>query len=397
MHLRKSKLAAACKLALLLMAGQALAQSDSPLAAADEARTVRVAGHYDNAVGTSDAASQGVITNELIVNRPALRTGELLEFVPGLIVTQHSGDGKANQYFLRGFNLDHGTDFATFVDGMPVNMRTHAHGHGYSDLNFLIPELVQRIDYKKGPYFAGEGDFASAGAARIRLMDKLPQGTASLSVGQHGYARGVLADSVAAMQGTLLYGLELNRNDGPWDSPERVRQAQAYRPRLDRMKMPVLHPFRSFPRQTRRIVIIDIAGALVEQVEHVERDAGLAIELVAQARIGQRGRGGAHAIVFHQRARAEVAQLEGGRPGALVGQGHAERSHLVDRAGNEIAGRVALRIARARGGQVQVEQQPRRGNIMVVPLDAMAAAGAARFGLAGVADKQQFGIDIEAP
>ena len=223
MRLRKSKLAVACALALLAMARHASAQQDGG-ATADETRTVRVAGHYDNAVGTSDAASQGVITNELIVNRPALRTGELLEFVPGLIVTQHSGDGKANQYFLRGFNLDHGTDFATHVDGMPVNMRTHAHGHGYSDLNFLIPELVQRIDYKKGPYFAGEGDFASAGAARIRLMDKLPQGQASLSVGQHGYLRGVVADSFAAAQGTLLYGLELNRNDGPWDSPERVRK-----------------------------------------------------------------------------------------------------------------------------------------------------------------------------
>ena len=223
MRLRKSKLAVACALALLAMARHASAQQDGG-ATADETRTVRVAGHYDNAVGTSDAASQGVITNELIVNRPALRTGELLEFVPGLIVTQHSGDGKANQYFLRGFNLDHGTDFATHVDGMPVNMRTHAHGHGYSDLNFLIPELVQRIEYKKGPYFAGEGDFASAGAARIRLMDKLPQGQASLSVGQHGYLRGVVADSFAAAQGTLLYGLELNRNDGPWDSPERVRK-----------------------------------------------------------------------------------------------------------------------------------------------------------------------------
>ncbi|AQR72025.1 TonB-denpendent receptor [Janthinobacterium sp. LM6] len=192
--------------------------------AAEASRTVRVTGHYDNAVGTSDAASQGVITNELIVNRPALRTGELLEFVPGLIVTQHSGDGKANQYFLRGFNLDHGTDFATHVDGMPVNMRTHAHGQGYSDLNFLIPELVQRIDYKKGPYFAGEGDFSSAGSARIRLADKLPQGQASVSVGQHGYVRGVVADSAAAGPGTLLYGLEVNRNNGPWDVPENVRK-----------------------------------------------------------------------------------------------------------------------------------------------------------------------------
>ncbi|MCC7595910.1 TonB-dependent receptor [Janthinobacterium sp. FW305-129] len=213
---------AAC--ALLLLAGAGKAAAPEAASSTDASRTVRVTGHYDNAVGTSDAASQGVITRDLIVNRPALRTGELLEFVPGLIVTQHSGDGKANQYFLRGFNLDHGTDFATWVDGMPVNMRTHAHGQGYSDLNFLIPELVQRIDYKKGPYFAGEGDFASAGAARIRLADRLPQGQASVSVGQHGYVRGVVADSVAAGPGTLLYGLEVNRNNGPWDVPERVRK-----------------------------------------------------------------------------------------------------------------------------------------------------------------------------
>lgn len=225
MRLIKSKRVAACAFALLSVGRQALAQgADAAAPADDESRTVRVAGHYDNAVGTSDAASQGVITTELIVNRPSLRTGELLEFVPGLIVTQHSGDGKANQYFLRGFNLDHGTDFATYVDGMPVNMRTHAHGQGYSDLNFLIPELVQRIDYKKGPYFAGEGDFASAGSARIRLADKLPQGQASLSIGQHGYLRSVVADSRDAGPGTLLFGLEMNRNNGPWDVPESVRK-----------------------------------------------------------------------------------------------------------------------------------------------------------------------------
>ncbi|MEG1050781.1 MAG: TonB-dependent receptor [Janthinobacterium sp.] len=225
MRLRKRKQSAAYALVMLSMGCQAAQAQEGAAAAVDDAaRTVRVTGHYDNAVGTSDAASQGVITTELIVNRPALRTGELLEFVPGLIVTQHSGDGKANQYFLRGFNLDHGTDFATYVDGMPVNMRTHAHGQGYSDLNFLIPELVQRIDYKKGPYFAGEGDFASAGSARIRLADKLPQGQARVSIGQHGYARGVVADSVAAGPGTLLYGLEVHRNNGPWDVPENVRK-----------------------------------------------------------------------------------------------------------------------------------------------------------------------------
>ena len=92
---------------------------------------VEVRGNYNNAVGTSDAASQGSINARLLETRPAMRPGEVLEFVPGLIVTQHSGYGKANQYFLRGFNLDHGTDFATSIDGVPVNMPTHAHGHGY--------------------------------------------------------------------------------------------------------------------------------------------------------------------------------------------------------------------------------------------------------------------------
>ena len=109
-----------------------------------------VQGHYNNAIGTSDAASQGQIRSELLKSRPALRPGKLLEFVPGMIVAQHSGDGKANQYFLRGFNLDHGTDFAPMVNGMPANMPTHAMGRPYTDLNFVIPEPVDRIDYRKG-------------------------------------------------------------------------------------------------------------------------------------------------------------------------------------------------------------------------------------------------------
>jgi len=186
---------------------------------------VTVSGHYLNALGTSDAASQGSVTATLIANRPTERTGEILEFVPGLIVSQHSGDGKANQYYLRGFNLDHGTDFATSVDGVPVNLRTHAHGQGYSDLNFLIPELVTRIDYKKGPYYADEGDFASAGAAHLRLADTLPLGIASLTLGADQYARTLLAQSMALGDGRLLYGLDLSHNNGPWDYPENFRKA----------------------------------------------------------------------------------------------------------------------------------------------------------------------------
>ncbi|WP_018412516.1 TonB-dependent receptor [Methyloversatilis thermotolerans] len=185
---------------------------------------VAVEGHYDNAVGTSDAASQGSVTARLIENRPTLRPAEILEFVPGVIVTQHSGGGKANQYFLRGFNLDHGTDFATWVDGMPVNMPTHAHGHGYTDLNWLIPELVERIDYRKGPYYAEEGDFSSAGSARLRLRDRLDAGMAEVTLGEDGYRRALMMNSHALATGTLLYALETSRNDGPWTNPEDFRR-----------------------------------------------------------------------------------------------------------------------------------------------------------------------------
>lgn len=189
---------------------------------------VTVRGHYDNAVGSSDAASQGVIRRELLDSRPALRPGEVLEFVPGVIVTQHSGDGKANQYFLRGFNLDHGTDFATRIEGMPVNLPSHGHGQGYSDLNFLLPELVQRIDYRKGPYFATHGDFAAAGAADIAYQHHLHEPFGQLTLGRNGFARGVFGASHDLDTGVSLLGaLELQRNDGPWTVPERQRKHNA--------------------------------------------------------------------------------------------------------------------------------------------------------------------------
>ncbi len=185
---------------------------------------VEVTGNYDNGIGTSDAASQGSVNAKLIENRPILRPGEILEFVPGLIVSQHSGDGKANQYYLRGFNLDHGTDFATFVDGMPINMRTHAHGQGYTDLNFLIPELVSRIDYKKGTYYADEGDFASAGAAHLQLINTLDRGIASITAGEHAYSRGLIANANPLGPGTLLYAVDFTYNNGPWDLAEHARR-----------------------------------------------------------------------------------------------------------------------------------------------------------------------------
>jgi outer membrane receptor protein involved in Fe transport len=202
--------------------------STVPAAPEGSTQSITVTGHYDNAVGTSDAASQGVINRELLKSRPALRPGEVLEFVPGLIVTQHSGDGKANQYFLRGFNLDHGTDFATRINGMPVNMPTHGHGQGYTDLNFLLPELVQRIEYRKGPYFAGNGDFSSAGSADIQYLKRFDAPFGQLTLGQNNFRRGVAGTSFEVAPEVMLLGaLELQRADGPWTVPERLKKDNA--------------------------------------------------------------------------------------------------------------------------------------------------------------------------
>ena len=208
-------------MACTLLGAPAWAEVNAPDAQAPE---VTVKSNYLNAVGSGNAASEGTVTSRLIQARPTLRPAEVLEFVPGVIVSQHSGDGKANQYYLRGFNLDHGTDFATFVDGMPVNMPTHAHGQGYSDLNFLIPELVRAIRYRKGPHAAEDGDFSSAGSARIDLLDRLPEGQASLSVGENGFARALVANSSELGAGQLLYAIEVARNDGPWDNPQGHRR-----------------------------------------------------------------------------------------------------------------------------------------------------------------------------
>jgi outer membrane receptor protein involved in Fe transport len=188
--------------------------------------SVEVSGHYDNSVGSSDAASAGVITPQLIDDRPLLRPGEVLEYIPGMIVTQHSGAGKANQYFLRGFNLDHGTDFATYLAGMPVNMRTHAHGQGYTDLNFMIPELVSRIDYFKGPYYAAEGDFAVAGAANIHYFETMKRNLAEVTGGTYGYGRALVVGSTDQYvgPGRFVYGFEALHDNGPWDVPQNYRK-----------------------------------------------------------------------------------------------------------------------------------------------------------------------------
>jgi hypothetical protein len=171
-------------------------------------------------LGTAGAASEGEVSRQQLEARPVYRPGELLEATPGLIVTQHSGEGKANQYFLRGFNLDHGTDLAITVDGMPVNMRTHGHGQGYADINFMIPELARGLAYRKGPYAAEDSDFASAGTVYIGYVDRLEKDIGVASGGSFGYARGLAATSTPLADGTLLAAGEVVHNDGPWRVPD---------------------------------------------------------------------------------------------------------------------------------------------------------------------------------
>jgi len=178
-------------------------------------------------VGNVLSASQGTVTPLQLEMRPVLRTAELLETVPGLVVTQHSGDGKANQYFLRGFNLDHGTDFATRVDGVPVNMPTHAHGQGYTDINFVIPELMESIEYRKGTYYADEGNFSAAGAADLRYRRDLGGGLLVAERGENAYLRTVAAVSPKIADGTLLIAGEYTGNDGPWQLDEDLRKTNA--------------------------------------------------------------------------------------------------------------------------------------------------------------------------
>ncbi|MFB5657611.1 TonB-dependent receptor [Leptospira interrogans] len=171
-----------------------------------------------------NSASEDTVRSEQIRSRPISRTGEIAEFVPGMIATQHSGSGKGNQYFLRGFNLDHGTDFASHVSGIPINNPSHGHGQGYTDLSFLIPELIEEIKFKKGVYSAEEGNFSSAGSMNVSYFRSLQKGIVSLEGGTLGYARALVAKSYTIGRGSLLYALETSHYDGPWTVKENYKK-----------------------------------------------------------------------------------------------------------------------------------------------------------------------------
>lgn len=212
------------KIKLLLLIFGLLNISVSIAQTAEPTGTIEIRAKAENLTGMANSGSEGIVSGLRIAALPILRPGEIMEMVPGLIVTQHAGDGKANQYFLRGFNLDHGTDFATYVNGVPANMPTHAHGQGYTDLNFLIPELVDLIAYKKGTYSAMDGDFSAAGSARLEYRKSLDGHLAEVTAGANGYKRLLLAGSPKRQDGQWLYGLEVFKNDGPWLVPENYQK-----------------------------------------------------------------------------------------------------------------------------------------------------------------------------
>ncbi|WP_374247299.1 TonB-dependent receptor [Zoogloea sp.] len=203
-----------------LLAGAAMAGGVPTL------ETVEVEAGNTDPIGLAASATEGTVSARQLATRPLLRPAEVLETVPGLIVSQHSGDGKANQYYLRGFNLDHGTDFATWLLGMPLNLPSHAHGQGYTDLNGLIPELVSSVRYRKGPYHAADGDFSAAGSARIDYHRSLPADFVQLEAGPYRYNRLVTAGSRPLANGgpTLLGAVEAAYNDGPWAERENLRK-----------------------------------------------------------------------------------------------------------------------------------------------------------------------------
>jgi len=207
-------------------AAQTIADDSEP--GDSEQDEIIVWGRDTDLSGSAESASQGVVGYADFSTRPMLRVGELVEVVPGMIAAQHSGEGKANQYFLRGMNLDHGSDFSVSIDGMPVNFRSHAHAQGYLDLNFIIPEIIETVEFRKGPYYADVGDFSAAGTAAFKTYNSLSDGFVKVIVGSNAYLRLVGANSFTTDSGTVLLAGEYFTNDGPWDLPQDQQKVNAY-------------------------------------------------------------------------------------------------------------------------------------------------------------------------
>jgi len=265
---------------LLILAAAAAPPAQAQDTAGNEAlEEIQVFGRGLEQIGEAETASEGTVGYDDIRNRPILRIGELAESVPGLIATQHSGGGKANQYFLRGFNLDHGTDFSVSLDGMPVNIRSHAHGQGYLDLNFMIPELIERIDYAKGVYRADVGDFSAAGSARFKTYDKLDRSFVTAEIGDDGYYRGVLGLSREInADTTLLLGGSYDHDNGPWALAEGLERYKGFAKLTheggDFTTRISMFGFRSTWNGTDQIPLRAVSSGQIDRFGYINDDSG---------------------------------------------------------------------------------------------------------------------------
>lgn len=245
---------------------------------ADREDRIVVYGRAEQLIGTANSASDGVVGYDDFTTRPMLRVGELVEVIPGMVATQHSGTGKANQYFLRGFNLDHGTDFLATLEGMPINLPTHGHGHGYLDMNFIIPEVVSTVEYKKGPYAVEIGDFSSAGSTNFNIYDRFDENFAELSVGQHGYYRFVTGNSTEVGTGNLMFAAEGQLNNGPWvldDDLKKYNAIAKYSQDSGDMRTQVLATaYYSKWNATDQIPSRAVTSGLIDELGFIDDDLG---------------------------------------------------------------------------------------------------------------------------
>lgn len=232
------------------------------------------------------AASSDVVSARDLGARPVRTPSDLLRIVPGLVTGNHAGGGKAEQIFLRGFDADHGTDVAIFVDGVPVNMRSHAHGQGYADMHFVIPELVERVEVRKGPYFADIGDFGVAGAARFRLRDTVeePMGFAQASGGSFHTQRYVVAGS-PTKDGPLktLVAAEAYFTDGPFDDEQNLERYNAlakvtWEPNRDLRLSLWLSDFRSEWSASGQVPQREVAAGRLDRFGFIDPTEGGATE-----------------------------------------------------------------------------------------------------------------------
>ena len=237
-----------------------------------------VYGRAQHHIGAATSASEGLVGYADYHLPPLLRVGELVEALPGMIATQHSGTGKANQYFLRGFNLDHGTDFAVHLDGVPVNMRSHGHGQGYLDLNFIIPELVQTAVYRKGVYHAEKGDFSSAGSVDFSYYQRLPEPFVQATLGEHGYIRGLAAGSADIGDGVLTAAADKTLYEGPWQLDEDLSQSKfflGYGFRLGPAEAQVaLHGYSGRWNATDQVPRRAVRDGLIQRTGYLDPDLG---------------------------------------------------------------------------------------------------------------------------